>query len=93
MNIDETMVFQSLMLYARAWSVVAEDPVSGQFFHTELIWATAAATSATEGDGGLQGTAWPQGTARAVGIIHRINDSLFCAESNFNVKSVSTSHL
>lgn len=77
------------MLYVRAWSVVAEDPVSGQFFHAELIWATAAATSATEGDGGLQGTAWPQGTAGAVGIIH----SLFCAESNFNVKSVSTSHL
>lgn len=54
-------------IYLRAWSVVAEDPFSGQFLHPQFFGATAAATSATEGDGGLQGTTWLHGTAGAVG--------------------------
>lgn len=49
---------------------VAKDFICGQFFHHQLFRATAAATSATESNGGLQGTdkLWGTGDGACFGV-------------------------
>lgn len=92
-NIDETMVFKSLMYISKSLICCSQGPFQWPVPPPTVLLSNSSSNFSNRGRWRPIRYNMTAGYRWGCGEVHRIYHSLFCAKSNFNVKFVSTSHL